>query len=259
MSSHLKNSALFEIAFLLIVLGGITLVTLPFSELQKERHQQASYDVVVVGGGIAGLDATLHLNKFNTLLLEKNDYLGGRIKTKTKQGIPYELGALFINSFSRLPFDTSHYNLIKERSLVGFFKQHKLWLAPTLFHALAKYPPIFNDKINLRQISRGNYSKYSLLSKESQQILSSFFNTINPGRMDEYMPQMIPMAFITFRIDHLALGASQIINSYKQNITGTIFMNATVLSVDDKGDSVEVTYKRKGKLKTVTAKAVIVG
>src|SRR5262245_32079469 len=58
-------------------------------------------DVIVVGGGAAGLAATSHLhqNKFRTLLLEARDRLGGRVLTvrSPTSRYPIELGAEFIH------------------------------------------------------------------------------------------------------------------------------------------------------------------
>ena len=55
------------------------------------------YDCVIIGGGIAGLYTAYNLlNKnpsISLLLLEKNDYLGGRIYTVHKKGLTFEAGA----------------------------------------------------------------------------------------------------------------------------------------------------------------------
>jgi monoamine oxidase len=40
------------------------------------------YDYIIIGGGISGLYCALNLH--NCLLLESNDYLGGRILTNKK-------------------------------------------------------------------------------------------------------------------------------------------------------------------------------
>jgi monoamine oxidase len=47
------------------------------------------YDTIIIGGGISGLYCALHLE--NVLLLEQNDYWGGRIKTNPNPH--YEIGA----------------------------------------------------------------------------------------------------------------------------------------------------------------------
>lgn len=55
------------------------------------------YDYIIIGGGIAGLYAYHRLQntpqKLNILLLEKNDYLGGRMKEQEFHGATVKLGA----------------------------------------------------------------------------------------------------------------------------------------------------------------------
>lgn len=53
-----------------------------------------SYDYIVVGGGISGLNTCLKLvnGKNKILLLERNNRLGGRLQTYDKDGISYEIG-----------------------------------------------------------------------------------------------------------------------------------------------------------------------
>ena len=68
-----------------------------------------NYDLIIVGGGIAGLYTAYRLqNNFRILLIEKNGYIGGRIHTNTLtykgKKFRYECGA------GRLP--TNHYRIM---------------------------------------------------------------------------------------------------------------------------------------------------
>lgn len=55
------------------------------------------YDVIVLGGGIAGLHTAYRLHQerpqLKLLVLEKNDYFGGRIYTVEEKGLCFEAGA----------------------------------------------------------------------------------------------------------------------------------------------------------------------
>lgn len=58
------------------------------------------YDVIIVGAGIAGLAAARKLQEngvSNLLVLEAQDYIGGRVKSETFYGARVELGAEFVH------------------------------------------------------------------------------------------------------------------------------------------------------------------
>src|ERR1700727_3233129 len=56
-------------------------------------------DVLIIGGGIAGLTAARHLSEsgLRVILLEARDRLGGRIYTQHTAQYPVELGAEFVH------------------------------------------------------------------------------------------------------------------------------------------------------------------
>ena len=68
------------------------------------------YDYIIIGGGISGLYLFYKLKKknknLNILLFEKNDYLGGRIKTKYlklgNENYIFEEGAGRLNNYHKV-------------------------------------------------------------------------------------------------------------------------------------------------------------
>jgi monoamine oxidase len=81
------------------------------------------YDIIIIGGGIAGLYATYKIHKRNplikVLLIEKEKRLGGRIHTFTNENMTVEAGAGRINGSQPLIM-----NLIGELGLTEKLKKH---------------------------------------------------------------------------------------------------------------------------------------
>ena len=68
------------------------------------------YDYIIIGGGISGLySAHILQSKYNVLLLEQNDYLGGRIKQEMFHQTKISMGAGIIHKS-----DKHIFNLIKK-------------------------------------------------------------------------------------------------------------------------------------------------
>lgn len=86
---------------LALLLFGI-LFTTTFS---SSYAQTKTYDVIVIGAGMAGLAAADHLDEkgYSVLVLEARDRLGGRIWTNDSWGIPIDLGASWIHGIDGNP------------------------------------------------------------------------------------------------------------------------------------------------------------
>ena len=59
----------------------------------RENDAVVDVDVVVVGGGLAGLAAAWHLRDLDVLVLEAEDRVGGRIRSEARDGLWLNLGA----------------------------------------------------------------------------------------------------------------------------------------------------------------------
>jgi protoporphyrinogen oxidase len=72
----------------------IFLIFILFTSL--ESISAKIYDAVIVGGGISGLNAAYLLKKYNILVLEKEDYVGGRTHSGKWEGFYYPKGTEYI-------------------------------------------------------------------------------------------------------------------------------------------------------------------
>lgn len=65
------------------------------------QEQIVSADVVVIGGGIAGLAAArvVHQADYSVIVLERDDREGGRMRTEVVNGVSIDVGAAFISKF----------------------------------------------------------------------------------------------------------------------------------------------------------------
>lgn len=70
-----------------------------------------SYDCIIIGGGMAGLTCAAHLtdSRLHVKVLEKNDRLGGRIRSFYDEDVTIETGASFLAGF----YETAH-KLVKD-------------------------------------------------------------------------------------------------------------------------------------------------
>lgn len=76
-----------------------------FRVLAQTAPSNASYDVIVIGAGAAGLAAaqSLTANGYDVLVLEARDRIGGRVHTDWTLGAPFEWGAGWIHGIDENP------------------------------------------------------------------------------------------------------------------------------------------------------------
>ncbi len=59
-------------------------------------HSSAKHNLVIVGGGMAGLCSAYFLKKYKPVVLEQAERFGGNSKGEEWEGIPYSIGAAYI-------------------------------------------------------------------------------------------------------------------------------------------------------------------
>lgn len=118
-------------------------------------------DTVIIGGGIAGLTASYKIKSGKFVLLEKEDKLGGKLKTVREQKFIADVGAqFFLDGFH------STFKLIKELKMqnhlnklnspqIAFYSDNKIHPVKNSFLSLLKTSFIsFKTKLNLVRMIR---------------------------------------------------------------------------------------------------------
>jgi len=208
------------------------------------------YDTIIIGAGLAGLSSAYELKDKKVLMLEKNDYLGGRILTKKKNGVTYELGALLAYEPSQLPFKMESSRLIREEGGVGVSFKGSIIHGETVFAVIMD----ILERLENEDVGIVNAERKNVL----EDIKNALFNVIHSGERKEYLDIRKQDAFITWPTDHFIGGNTELIDAFLKHISASIELGVAVSSVRDVGDRVIVVY-RKGKINLRThAKAVVI-
>ncbi len=92
--------------------------------------------IVVIGGGVAGTGAAYSLRKrgYKVTVLEKNDYLGGRVRNEDADGAAIEMGAAFMtksykNTLAFLSESGLDAKLYRQRASSGILRGGKVKMA----------------------------------------------------------------------------------------------------------------------------------
>lgn len=158
------------------------------SKTTKTRQSKKQYyDIVIVGGGIAGVYTTYNLNKkypdLKVLLLEKNDRYGGRVYTHHKKidntDYVMDLGAGRIGFHHKLMVDLI-YELKLDKSIIpitntkNYIEYNKTTHTATNKSQLKqKYGDLLYKLFNSSKIT--SLSKTSMQNKYLNQLLPKFF------------------------------------------------------------------------------------
>ena len=188
--------------------------------------------VIVVGGGLAGLSAACELAPESVLVLEKHERLGGRVSTKRRAGISYEVGALMAYDARSAPSGHQPSRLIQERGRVGVTLRDK-----TLFGSSASEAVALSTQSPLSAGSGGPES--------AQALADAFFNLLHPGARSEYIAERQgdwsrPVAW-----DHREAGNSELVAALSRNLTARTRLGTEVSDLRVYEDRVEIAAGSK--------------
>ena len=225
------------------------------------------YDIIIIGCGISGLNTAQQLlsknKQLKILLLEKSNYLGGRIKTFTKKinnhNYVWEEGAgrlnenhkLFLklieefglsNNLSKLNSDITFYpskGTVYTNTSKIFKDEYKEFINKSPFDYIKKVIKYSkkDKKEEMQKYTFKEYCKFILNEKEIKFILDSFGYYAQLVKMNAYNAlQLFNYGMNpSLQFYHLNPGMDIIIKKLEENIiekNGKILLNSNVLNID---------------------------
>lgn len=259
-------------------------------ELKSEAMTQSDaikrYDVVIVGGGIAGLTVAYRLRDRNILLLEKEDVCGGRTLSMDMGPFVFNQGAQMIpganTNVARLADELevkrvlidktktcTHINgkLVAESSDLKYLLRlpipllEKFKLGRTVLRLRSKYsgivdkPPDANDPL-FRELSETSLvDLLKIKHPDVKALWDSFSMAASTLASDEVAAFQPINTFLHHAADEYYVegGTGQLTQALANRIGDRAVTNATVTDVVPDGDGVAVQYEQDGISHTVEA------
>jgi phytoene dehydrogenase-like protein len=186
-----------------------------------------NYDVIVVGGGIAGLTATAYLSKagYTTLLCEKEPTCGGLVNTFTRDGFVFDGGIRALENsgvlFPMLKHLGLDVELVKNHISIGIEDQViRVETEENLFDYKALLDNMYPE-------SKGDISEIIAQTKTIMQYMKVQYGINNPIFLDmkkdrNYMlkavlPWMVKYALTVGKISALNIPVMDFLKRYTQN------------------------------------------
>jgi predicted NAD/FAD-dependent oxidoreductase len=197
------------------------------------------HDAVIVGAGLAGLAAAFELKDYDIRVLERDDRPGGRVETVRRDGVVYDIGAVSGARGRALPFRKPGPERLREPAAFGVLLGEELSVCGEVSSCLAE----------LQSSGRAG---------ADIDLTGAFFNVFHAGEISRYDPARRGDAALVLPRGRYVRGNRVIVDRYLEGIGDRLTLGAEVIRVDDRGDAVEVRYRRKGEELVVRARAAIV-
>ena len=179
-------------------------------------RQYEEYDVIIVGGGLAGLSAACELSG-RTLLLETDDRLGGKVRTENRNGIVCETGAIFAFEPRWFDFPVNAGFHYENDYPVGLFHRGRLHIGDSAADCLRSLNPEPRRQLCLPMFIASPNPQEAMIGEDLTLAMKAFFRVIHPGTPTEAVPTRRRDCFVRHRADHFERGNGAMVEAMAAN------------------------------------------
>lgn len=215
-------------------------------------------DVIVVGGGMAGIAAAHQLSGFDVQVLERDLRLGGRVKTVVAPGGTVDLGACLAFDPRLLPEGTAPPGVcLPERGPVGIQVGSRKAFARSAWGAVESLgldEPVLEALVALR----AGRLELNEVPAPAAGVARALFQQIHPGDMASYTRLRQDDAWRDWYPDHWVGGNRRLVDAYLERLQAELVLGAAVTRLTSGPAAVLVDYAVGGVPRQAAARAVVV-
>jgi hypothetical protein len=170
------------------------------------------YDVIVVGGGLAGLSAVCELSG-RVLLLEAGGRPGGKVCTENRDGIVRETGAIFAFDprWFDFPVDAGFHD--ENDHPIGLLHRGRLHVGGSVSDCVRSLEPELRRQLCLPMFLSSPNPQEASIGEDLAAAMKAFFRVIHPGTPAEAVPARRRDCLVRHRADRFQRGNGAMIDA----------------------------------------------